>query len=68
MAFDICLPSTNETNELNDNFNNKYYVSVGNIFGAPTNQVQYFCATWRSSYAQRLCFVKTLVLFAAEYE
>lgn len=36
-GFDICLPSTNETNELNDNFNNKYYVSVGNIFAATKN-------------------------------
>lgn len=40
VQFSSCLPSTNETNELNDNFNNKYYVSVGNIFGAP-KQIRY---------------------------
>lgn len=37
---ELCSASTNETNELNDNFNNKYYVSVGNIFGAQ-KQIRY---------------------------
>lgn len=40
-SISVCR-STNATNELDDNLSNKYYVSVVNIFGAPTNQIHYF--------------------------